>query len=173
LPVDPDEMKNLQLFMILILVLSSCKGRLDKSDSGNYDTSIPDSLFFKSLVVKYAESIDKADTALGAKLWSQTDEISFITPRGHEHGWEGIRNIYGMFRDNYSERNLTFYQLKTSAYSDFAWLEFYWIFDAVRIPGDIQTQTRGRESQVWRNINGEWRLIHVHYSGMPAAAPGQ
>lgn len=166
-------MKYLKLFMILILMLSSCKGRQDKFDSGISDTSIPDSLFFKSLVVQYAESIDKADTSLGAKLWSHVDEISFITPRGHEHGWEGIKDIYGMFRDNYSERKLTFYNLKTSVYNDFAWLEFYWIFDAVRIPENNQTQTRGRESQVWRKTNGGWRLIHVHYSGMPAVAAGQ
>jgi hypothetical protein len=166
-------MKNLQILLILIFMFSSCKSRPDKLDSRISDTSIPDTTFFKSLVTQYVESIDKADTALGAKLWSHVDEISFINPRGHEHGWEGIKNIYSMFRDNFSERKLSFYKLNTSIYNDFAWLEFYWIFDAVRIPDNTKTQTRGRETQIWRKINTEWRLIHIHYSGMPVTNPVQ
>lgn len=33
---------------------------------------------------------------------------------------------------------------------------------------------KGHETQVlWRAAGGEWRIVHVHYSGLPAATPSQ
>jgi ketosteroid isomerase-like protein len=157
-----------KFLLLFFLALFSCNGsHPGKIDSSTSDSSKPDSLFFKSLVTQYTESISKADTSLGAKLWSHVDQISFINPRGHEHGWDSIKTIYNMFRDNFSERKLTFHNLKTSVYNDFAWLEFYWVFDAVIKADNSKVQTRGRETQIWRKTDDGWRLIHVHYSGMP------
>jgi len=52
-------------------------------------------------------------------------------------------------------------------YRDAAWVEFYWAFVAkLRTDGTALT-THGRESQVYRKSGGRWRLVHVHYSGMP------
>ncbi len=167
-------MKNLQFSVILIVILSACnRSSTDKSELMESSLSNPDSTLFKSLVSQYTESIDKADTALGAKLWSHVDEISFINPRGHEHGWDEIKNIYNFFRINFSERKLSFYSLKTSVYHDFAWLEFYWVFDAVTKVDNSKVQTKGRETQIWWKIDSDWRLIHVHYSGMPATGQVQ
>ena len=167
-------MKNLQFSLILIVVLSACnRSRTDKSESMESSLLKPDSTFFKSLVSQYTESVDKADTALAAKLWSHVDEISFINPMGHEHGWDEIKNIYSFFRNNFSERKLSFYNLKTSVYNNFAWLEFYWVFDAVTKVDNSKVQTKGRETQIWRKTDNDWRLIHVHYSGMPATGQVQ
>jgi len=33
--------------------------------------------------------------------------------------------------------------------------------------------TRGRETQIYRKERGQWRLVHVHYSGMPVTAGGR
>jgi len=57
-----------------------------KSQSGK--TSLPDSVFFSSLVTLYVQAIDQADTVLASKLWSPTAEISFIHPGGTEYGWK-------------------------------------------------------------------------------------
>lgn len=130
-----------------------------------------DSTLFVSLVAQYAKSIDEADTVLGSKLWAHTSEVSFINPSGNEYGWNGIKNIYNLFRDNFSARKLSFFNLKTAVYDDVAWVEFFWVFDA-RINNN-SVQTKGRETQIWREINNEWRLVHVHYSGMPATGQGQ
>lgn len=162
-------MKILRFSFILIFLLPACNGnRPDKGESNDSGLPAPDSTFFKSLVTHYIESINQADTSMGSRLWSQNDEISFITPSGHQHDWEGIKNIYLMFRDNFTERNLSFYNLKTSVYSDFAWLEFYWVFDALMKPDNSKVQTKGRETQIWRRKGNDWRLVHIHYSGMPA-----
>jgi hypothetical protein len=133
----------------------------------------PDSIFFNSLVGLYAQSIDQADTILGSKIWSPTAEISFINPRGTEYGWNGVKNIYKMFKDNFSARKLSFFDLKYSYYGDVSWLTFYWIFDATLSMNNNPVQTKGRETQIWRKINGEWRLVHVHYSGMPVTGQDQ
>jgi hypothetical protein len=51
-------------------------------------------------------------------------------------------------------------------------VEFYWIFDAVYSgENPAPMQTRGRETQVMKKFGNEWRMVHVHYSGMPV--PGE
>jgi len=136
-----------------------------KSQSGK--TSLPDSVFFSSLVTLYVQAIDQADTVLASKLWSPTAEISFIHPGGTEYGWKGVKNIYEMFKNNFSTRKLSFSDLKFAYYGDVSWLTFYWTFDANLKTNNTPVKTRGRETQIWRKINYEWRLVHVHYSGMP------
>ncbi len=164
-------MKIFEFLLVMILVLPACKSAgsgAAQSDS-NSQLSTSDSTLCYTLVSRYVESINEADTILGERLWSHVDEVSFINPMGHEHGWSGIKNIYNMFRDNFSERKLSFYNLKSSVYNDFVWLEFYWVFDGVTKPDNSKIQTKGRETQIWRKINNEWRLIHIHYSDMPVA----
>jgi hypothetical protein len=132
-----------------------------------------DSLFVKSLVSKYINSINKADTSLGSALWAHTSEVSFISPRGNEYGWNGIKNIYGFFKDNFSDRKLTCTNLRFANYGEVIWLEFFWVFDATMNPDNKTVQTKGRETQIWKKVNTDWKLVHVHYSGMPLTAEAQ
>ena len=135
--------------------------------------TVTDSMLFNNLVAQYTHSIDQADTVLGSEVWSNTDEVSFINPRGNEYGWNGVKNIYIFFRDNFTTRKLTFFDLKFADYGNVAWMEFYWIFDATLKMNNSPVQTKGRETQIWRKVNSEWRLVHVHYSGMPDPGQGQ
>src|SRR5437868_498285 len=49
----------------------------------------------KSLITKYAQSVDEADTNLASQVWCNSPEASFIHPLGHEHGFEQIKeNVY-------------------------------------------------------------------------------
>jgi ketosteroid isomerase-like protein len=57
--------------------------------------------------------------------------------------------------------------------NNFAWLEFYWVFDAVTTIDNGKVQTKGRETQIWRKTGNDWHLIHVHYSDMPATVQAQ
>jgi hypothetical protein len=134
---------------------------------------VTDSILFNTLVAKYVQSIDQADTVLASEVWSHTGEISFINPSGNEYGWNGVKNIYKIFRDYFSTRKLSFFDVKYADYGNVAWLEFYWIFDATLKMNNIPVQTKGRETQIWRKVNYEWRLVHVHYSGMPVTGQGQ
>lgn len=136
--------------------------------------AIQDTIQIKEMLDQYAKSIDDADTILGARLWAKTKEVSFIHPRGHEHGWEDIKNnIYKFFGSYFSKRKLNIQNIKISRYGNVAWTEFYWIFDATFKNATTPIQTKGRESQIWRKINNEWFLVHVHYSSMPVTGARQ
>lgn len=73
-----------------------------------------------------------------------------------------------MFGSRFSKRDLKSYDETITLYGDMAIVEFYWIFDATFVGDDPkQLQTRGRETQVLKKIDKQWRIVHVHYSGMP------
>jgi ketosteroid isomerase-like protein len=123
----------------------------------------------RGIVARYARSIDDADTALAAEVWSNTPDVSFIHPRGHERGWEEVkRNLYEKAMGaTFSERKLSTRDVVVHVYGDAAWAEFYWDFTAkLKVDGSA-VKTRGRETQVYRKRDGRWALVHVHYSGMP------
>jgi uncharacterized protein (TIGR02246 family) len=128
-----------------------------------------------SLVTRYAQSIDAADTKRGADIWENTEDVSFIHPLGHEHGWEAVKsNVYEkLMGQTFSDRKLSVRDVVVHAYGDAAWAEFYWEFVAKFRKDGTPLTTRGRESQVYRKTDGRWRLVHVHYSGMPVTGERQ
>lgn len=123
----------------------------------------------QDLVAKYAKSIDDADTTLAAKIWANSAEVSFIHPRGHEHGWKEVKeNVYEkLMGQTFSERKLTVKNVEVNVFGDCAVAVFYWKFDAKLRSNGASLQTRGRETQVYRKGERGWALVHVHYSGMP------
>jgi ketosteroid isomerase-like protein len=123
----------------------------------------------RRLIGKYATSVDQADTELASQVWLDSPDVTFIHPVGHEHGFEQIKqNVYKrLMGDTFSERQLTVHDVSVHVYRDAAWAEFYWDFVAkYRKDGSLVT-THGRETQIYWKIEGRWRLVHVHYSGMP------
>jgi hypothetical protein len=68
----------------------------------------PDRQAFERIIAKYARSVDAADTALAAEIWSQSPDVSFIHPQGYERGFGQIKqNIYiRAMGDLFSERKL-------------------------------------------------------------------
>ena len=123
----------------------------------------------KNLIAKYATSVSDADATLASQIWWNSPEASFIHPLGHEQGFEQIKqNVYtrlmgGMF----SERKLSVHDVAVQMLGDAAVAEFYWDFTAKLRKDGSPVTTRGRETQVYRKMPDGWRLVHVHYSGMP------
>jgi ketosteroid isomerase-like protein len=166
-------MKSTKIYLMMAfaaaLILSvPAKSQTESQNSISVKNPLSDSLFFNSLVSLYVRSINEADTTLASEVWSHTAEISFIGPTETEYGWNGVKKIYQRFRDNFSTRKLTFSNLKYFYSSDISWLTYYWMFDATS-GTNTPIQSKGRETQIWRKINHEWRLVHVHYSGMPVS----
>lgn len=148
---------NKSIFLVILYgALTICSLHAQKSEP-----------VFESLIKVYAESINKADTVLAATFWSKSPEVSFINPRSTEYGWEGVKNIYEMFGANFNKRDLRFSKLKVQQYKDVAWLTFQWVFDATFKKDDSPMQTKGRETQIWRKDGKSWKLVHIHYSGLP------
>lgn len=159
---------NLIVAIVTTLVINNpANSQTEQQKGQSIKNPLPDSVFFHSLVALYAQSIDQADTILASNIWAPTAEISFINPGGTEYGWDGVKKIYQMFKDNFSTRKLSFFDVKFAYYDNVSWLTFYWIFDGTLKINNSTVQTRGRETQIWKKVNREWRLVHVHYSGMP------
>ena len=157
---------------------ASALGKEGKSeahgDNSSEETAV-DSAAIRGLIEKYAKSIDAADTALAAEVWLDSPDVSFIHPLGHEHGFEQIKqNVYTrLMGDIFSERKLSAHDVSIHVFGDSARAEFYWDFAAKFRKDGSPLATHGRETQLYQKIQGRWRLVHVHYSGMPVTAERQ
>ncbi len=172
LPRDPNEIET--------IMAEGANGRVaqENGSSGSDSSSSQDKEAaeqIKNLIAKYAKSVSDADTDLASHIWWNSPEASFIHPLGHERGFEQIKeNVYkrlmgGMF----SERKLSVHDVAVQVLGDAAVAEFYWDFAAKLRKDGSPVTTQGRETQVYRRMQDGWRLVHVHYSGMPVAAERQ
>jgi ketosteroid isomerase-like protein len=171
------------LALILIAAVSAISCAVPKEKQSDQKTELAvapanataDVDAIRHTIADYAKSIDDADTTLAAQIWWDSPEVSFIHPLGHEHGFDQIKqNVYTrLMGETFSERKLTPRDITIHTYGEAAWAEFYWDFKAkFRKDGQL-ISTHGRETQIYRKLPIGWRLVHVHYSGMPATQPGQ
>jgi ketosteroid isomerase-like protein len=124
-----------------------------------------------SLVAKYAESVNRADTKIAAEVWATGPDVTFIHPLGYEHGWEEVRtHVYEQLMGaTFSTRKLTIRNLVVHSTPSAAFAEFQWDFAATLKKDGAPQAASGRETQVYQYIDGRWRLVHVHFSGTPTA----
>ena len=128
-----------------------------------------DELAIRQVIATYARSVDTADTAIAEQIWSDGPEVSFIHPLGEDHGLKEIeadvyRNLMGA---TFSKRKLSPKDIVVHVYGDTAWSEFQWDFVATVRADGSGFESQGRETQVYHKENGQWRIVHVHYSGVP------
>jgi len=132
-----------------------------------------DSTAIHNLLGQYAKAVDKVDLKLLAEIWAHSSDVSFIYPLGEEHGFDAIeQNVFekgmgGMF----SARDLKMHDVMIYVNGNSAWSEFHWDFHATLSKDGSAVTTHGVETQVYRKENGQWRLIHVHYSEDRQAIP--
>jgi ketosteroid isomerase-like protein len=134
-----------------------------------------DEAAIRKLITAYARSVDTVDTALAYTIWADAPEVSFIHPNGHQRGWESIKvGVYEQaMGQTFSERRLTVKDIVIRCHGDSAWAEFYWDFNGKLRKDGSSVATQGRETQIYWRLKGEWRLVHVHYSGMPVTGERQ
>jgi ketosteroid isomerase-like protein len=152
-----------------------CAGAAAGEPQGVPAAHRPDEVAIRSLIATYAKSVDAADTTLASTVWASTPEVSFIHPRGHERGWAAVKTAFyeQTMGQMFSERKLTVKDVVVSCHGEAAWAEFYWDFAAKLRTDGSPLATHGRETQVYRKIDGAWRLVHVHYSGLPVTGERQ
>ena len=165
LPRDPDEIER--------IMAEGAKAHTAEHASAGSDLNASEGTEsaedINNLIAKYAKSVSDADADLASQIWWNSPEASFIHPLGHEQGFEQIKkNVYrrlmgGMF----SERKLSIHDVAVQVLGDAAVAEFDWDFTAKLRKDGSPVTTRGRETQVYRKMPDGWRLVHVHYSGMP------
>jgi len=172
LPRDPNEIEK------IMAEAASAHAKGEKGETPGHVSppeSPADVADIRSLIDKYAKSIDAADTTLAAEVWLDSPDVSFIHPLGHEHGFEQIKqNVYQhLMGETFSERKLSVHDVSIHTYGNSAWTEFYWDFAAKFRKDGPPLATHGRETQLYQKIQDRWRLVHVHYSGMPVTTERQ
>jgi ketosteroid isomerase-like protein len=155
--------------------LVACAGNAGAGPQAPAPATTPDGAAIRTLIAAYAKSVDTVDTNLAATIWADTPDVSFIYPRGHERGWGAIKvGVYEQaMGQTFSERRLAVKDIAIHCYGDSAWAEFYWDFTAKLRKDGSPVTTHGRETQVYWKLHGTWRLVHVHYSGMPVTGERQ
>ncbi len=157
--------KEMLFYLVLSLFFAGCNSQKTK----NSEEAQADTRAVKLVLENYKISINQADTAFAGTFWLTTSQSHFIHPRGHEKGWEEIKSgIYEMFGSRFETRDLKSYDETIQVFGDMAVVVFYWIFDAT-FAGENPTpmQTRGRETMVLKKFGKSWKIVHIHYSGMP------
>jgi ketosteroid isomerase-like protein len=160
--------------LVIIIIVGMCSSAQNTPASSESTRSPKDansaSDEIRQMVTKYARSIDEANTDLASQVWLDSPDVSFIHPLGHERGFEQIKqDVYKhLMGDTFSERKLSPRDVAVHVYGDSAWVEFYWDFNAKFRKDGSPITTHGRETQVYWKTQDGWRLVHVHYSGMPA-----
>lgn len=157
---------NSARFLVLCFPLAftaSCGTRSDTAGDTKADENA-----IRQQVAKYTAALDAADTGIASQVWLTTPEASFISPMGHSHGWEEVKKVYDFFGTAFTDRKLTAHDITVNVYKDAAYVEFYWHYSAKQKSDGKEVQTDGRESQMYRRLDGNrWVLVHVHYSGLP------
>ena len=146
------------ILVVAALFMSSCTTNKADIDAEKAEIS--------KIIDAYCKTINDDDLELVNEIWSHGDEVSFIGPSGRYSTYNEIRDnfVHGVFGVNFTKRNLQKEELSITVYGDAAWAEFNWVFDAIRNDGSPHN-TKGRESQFFHKENGQWKLVHIHYSG--------
>lgn len=141
------------------------------AQSSTLAQTAPNDKEIRDLIATYAAAVDRADTATAAQIFSNAPGVTFIHPRGEEHGREQIVTdvFQKLMGETFSSRKLTPKHIAVHIYGDTAWSEFNWDFVAsVRKDGSA-FHSEGRETQIYHRESGKWHIVHVHYSGMPVS----
>lgn len=135
------------------------------ANPGSDDESI------KELIATYASAIDRADAAMAERVFSNAPEVTFIHPLGEARGRQQIVTdvVKTLMGGTFSARKLTPKGITLHTYGDTAWSEFSWDFVATVRKDGSAFHSQGVETQIYRRENGQWRIVHVHYSGAPVS----
>ncbi|RPH24003.1 DUF4440 domain-containing protein [Buttiauxella warmboldiae] len=128
------------------------------------------------MINKYTQSVNSGDVhpELINDLWEHSPDVSNINIRGHQKGFDDIRKnfyppIFRVLKDRNLRMTTTPREPAIYFFDNTAVVEFYWLLNATLIEGNKPVEMAGRETHVYRKADGQWKLVHLHYSGMPVA----
>ena len=160
--------KNLVLFYSLICAITSFGITTSCAQEMHRLNVRPDSADIKELVDKYVQSINNADSGLAYRLFGQTGAEYFVHPGGFERGWQQINtNIYGILGSLYTRREWRILHERIWLFECAASVVIEWTMDVTVKKDNSALQLKGKETQLWAKLKGEWKLAQVHDSGIP------
>lgn len=150
--------------LMLALLAGGCAQRSDEE---------ADRAAIERKVIHYVRSINDADLSLAATVWAMAPDTAAVVPFGRFTGWERIsQEVYTNFlQRTFTKRRLQQSNVAIRTGGDVAWVTFDWTFEATLRSGDPMASS-GWETHVYhRDDDGDWRLVHMHYSGEVTSGP--
>ncbi|WP_271194960.1 YybH family protein [Pseudomonas turukhanskensis] len=149
-------------------------GKGMNADNGSRSGAANETEQVLEMVRIYTRSVNEGDVhpELIDKLWEHSPQVSNINIRGHQKGFDDIKtNFYAPIYAVLKDRNLRMVtdERKPAVYifDNTAVVEFYWKLNATVIEDNKAVSMAGRETHVYRKTSDGWKLVHLHYSGMP------
>ncbi|HET6278104.1 MAG TPA: nuclear transport factor 2 family protein [Candidatus Polarisedimenticolia bacterium] len=123
----------------------------------------------QALVAKEAAAINARDLNQLAEIWSEAPEILLfdVPPPGRFRGWEQVARVFKEFFDRFSDINLTVAEVEVGVEGDLAFASYDWTLTGTM--GETAVRDRGQATSIYRREESGWRLVHAHYSPVPAA----
>jgi ketosteroid isomerase-like protein len=127
----------------------------------------------RTLVTKETAAINGKDIHALSEIWSQDKDILMfdVPPPGRFRGWEQIGHLWKDFFDRVSDLHLAVDKVQAQAQGSLGYATYDWSMTG-RL-GSYSLEDRGQATAIYRKEGGQWRLIHAHYSPVPAALAGQ
>ena len=143
----------------MLVVTAACRGGAGGTDE------------VKALVAKQVEAINGRDMQALARIWSQQDDILLfdVAPPGRFKGWPEIARSFNTLFEKAGELHMTVENLEVrEAGGTLATATYDWVLSGK--VGETPLEDRGQATEIYRHEKDGWRLMHAHYSAVPAAA---
>lgn len=115
-----------------------------------------------SLEQEQVEAFNKGDID---KILSYFDpDIVGFSSTKHSRfgGLEDLRKTFEYYLQKTSKLEYSISDHSVQIFDDMAILSFYWL--AVMVFGKTRREVQGRGSHIYRKKNGEWKIVHEHFS---------
>ena len=119
------------------------------------------------VVEKYKQLVNTQDRALFDEVFSMNDNCNMIAITRHFQGRESIYNdfLIGAIQKNYSfieliSDGIDIYEINDHLVN----VVFKYHTDCIRRDTNESYGISGVETQVLIKENGEWKILHIHYS---------
>ncbi len=128
-----------------------------------------DASAIRELVAREAAAINARDLNQLAEIWSEAPEILLfdVPPPGRFRGWNQVARVFSEFFARFSEISLTVADVEVGVHGDLAYASYDWSLSGAM--GEVAVRDRGQATSIYRREDTGWRLVHAHYSPVPAA----
>ena len=158
------------LVVIVTMLVTGCGTGGREAAPVSDSNQASDAADVRAILDRYVKAVNEADENGFRELWAQPNDVSYVNPLQRLRSWDELQGFWQSLMQTYSVRR----ELKPSSVTihvdgGAAWAVFDWDFAGIQADGRPY-QSRGWETQVYRNTDQGWRLAHVHYS-VPATPP--
>ena len=118
--------------------------------------------FILSLEREQVEAFNRGDVDKILSFFSPDINGFSSTKHDRFRGLEELRGTFGYYLQKTSKLEYSISDPTVQIYGDTAILSFYWL--VAMTFGKTRREVQGRGSHVYRKMNGNWKIVHEHFS---------